>query len=435
MGYRYVNEMESFLRAGLESSVLDAALALAGALHGRSDLIQPDPDATGAQGRDVYAYLLGQPMQIDGYVDDWRPYLHLMRPIAGGEPDLEGAAYLLGKHGAHLYALVRVVDDVVVLGAPQLWGERHADHVLMSIVDAERRLHRYLLTTPSPGWVTAYELSNVVDLTDETAPRRPGLRAETRIRAGWQVTSTGFDVELRIPLSLVGHRFSLQVGDIDHPHAAPALDPRSSPPPPRLVLPSSAIEALVKGMAHTPGRRFWVVDRQGRVLARGGSLELEASPAASNRLLALLLSPPSVEAFSEAPVVGRLGGKEIEAALAGQPSSRWGAVANSNTFVVSAASPIWNAGTVVGAVVVEQSSVGIQTVRRQALASCSTRPWWCASSAACFCFGSLPVSVRACGVCVTRPRTRSTITAAWWGTVTESRARTRSGICRGHSRR
>lgn len=379
VGYRYVNEMEGFLRAGLEDSVLDAARALAGALHGRSDLIQPDASLVGEEASDVYAYLLGQPMQIDGYVDDWEPYLHLMRAVPKGLPEglyrpvgpQDHARYLVGKDGAHLYALVRVVDDVVTYGTPELWGERRSDHVVLSIVDIAGRLHRYLLATPSPGWMTAYELSSVVASNDESAPAGPHLRSEPRIRAGWQATANGFDVEVRIPLTLVGSGLSLTIGDVDTETAATTWLPDSQadrPTPRRLVLPSAAIEALVQGIGHSPGRRFWVVDRHRRVLAKGGSLQLELPANRSDRWWALLLPPPSAQAFTDPPVVGRLGGETVEAALAGQAGSQWGAVADSDAFVVSAASPVWNAQDVVGAVVVEQTSAGIQTVRRQALA-------------------------------------------------------------------
>ena len=49
-GYRYVSEMEAFLRVGFEQSLLGGARALAGALHGRSSLFPADtgdaPDFT-----------------------------------------------------------------------------------------------------------------------------------------------------------------------------------------------------------------------------------------------------------------------------------------------------------------------------------------------------------------------------------------------------
>ena len=41
-GYRYVSEMEAFLRVGFEQSLLGGARALAGALHGRSSLFPTD---------------------------------------------------------------------------------------------------------------------------------------------------------------------------------------------------------------------------------------------------------------------------------------------------------------------------------------------------------------------------------------------------------
>ena len=57
-----------------------------------------------------------------------------------------------------------------------------------------------------------------------------------------------------------------------------------------------------------------------------------------------------------------------DAALAGTASIGWHAVGNIETFVVGAAQPIRASGEVVGAVLVEEASIAVQTARSQALA-------------------------------------------------------------------
>ena len=373
VGYRYVKEMEGFLRAGLESSVLDAARALAGALHDRPDLIEPERIEAGQPGRNIYAYALEQGPQIDGYIDDWRPYLHLLRDHPASS--LDGAAWpspphsiLFGKYASHLYVLVRVEDDRVVYAPPTVWGERYGDHLIVAILDGAGRAHQYLLATGAPGWVTPFELSAPSLADDGFESGRPQLRhADPRIRAGWQRTKPGYDVEIRIPVSLLGRRLAVIVADVDH-QGPPPVGFAKSLSTARLVLPSSAIEGLVKGVSHTPGRRFWVVDRRARVLARGGTLEDEQISTPINALYALLLPPPPAELFRDEPVVGQLEGPHVQAALRGEGSVRWRRVSGADSLIVSAASPVWHDKAVAGAVVVEQTSHGIQTVRRQALA-------------------------------------------------------------------
>ena len=141
--------------------------------------------------------------------------------------------------------------------------------------------------------------------------------------------------------------------------------PRSVP----LILPSAEIESLIARLGRMPGRRVWVLDRSRRVLARAGSLEREEPARPINPLFALLLRPPSDEVFQEPPVVSRLTGAEIDAALVGSPEARWRSTTEENVWVVSAAYPVSSRTDIVGVVVVEESSLGIQTVTREALAN------------------------------------------------------------------
>ena len=128
--------------------------------------------------------------------------------------------------------------------------------------------------------------------------------------------------------------------------AGPVLQPGP------LVLPSESIEALIKSLGRTPGRRIWVVDADRRVLARGGSLDRETEPVPVNPLFALVLPPPPAEMFEEQPIVARFSGPEVRAALGGRATSRWRTTQHPGTYVVSAAHPVWMDTGIVGAVVV-----------------------------------------------------------------------------------
>jgi signal transduction histidine kinase len=355
VGYQFVREMENHLRDSLEQSLLGAAQALAGALHDRAGLLDESPPDSTRKG-EIYAHPLPRNMQIDGYLEDWGAHLGQLEPLGGADSGPEGPAarYVAGKHGPYLYLLVTVRDARIVYRGLPVQARPRADYVKVVTVTADGERRAYFFHSVSPGWITAYALAGPGD--GEAGPR---LRQESRIRAEWRETRDGYLVEARIPLTLLGARMGIEVGDTDQPSGTGAprrmstsgAGPVLQPGP--LVLPSESIEALIKSLGRTPGRRIWVVDADRRVLARGGSLDRETEPVPVNPLFALVLPPPPAEMFEEQPIVARFTGPEVRAALGGRATAH----------------PVWKDTGIVGAVVVEETTLGIQTVRREALAN------------------------------------------------------------------
>lgn len=130
------------------------------------------------------------------------------------------------------------------------------------------------------------------------------------------------------------------------------------------------IAEILRAVERTTSR-LWVVTRDLRVLALAGSLrrdeaaERVESPGA--RLLGWLIPRPS-EDFDEAIADDVLAnGREIAGALQGRPGFRLRGTADGKAVVISAAHPIWNGDEVAGAVVVEETTNPILSVRSQAL--------------------------------------------------------------------
>ena len=116
--------------------------------------------------------------------------------------------------------------------------------------------------------------------------------------------------------------------------------------------------------------RIWVVTRELRVLALAGSLRREegaAEETLTRRVLGLLIPRPS-EDFDDAIADDALAtGREIAGALQGRPGFRLRNTPDGKAVVISAAHPIWNGDEVAGAVVVEESTNPILSVRSRAL--------------------------------------------------------------------
>ena len=130
------------------------------------------------------------------------------------------------------------------------------------------------------------------------------------------------------------------------------------------------IAEILRAVERTTSR-LWVVTRDLRVLALAGSLRRDQAAEREERLGARLLGwliPRPSEDFDEAIADDVLAnGREIAGALQGQPGFRLRATADGKAVVISAAHPIWNGDEVAGAVVVEETTNPILSVRSQAL--------------------------------------------------------------------
>lgn len=133
------------------------------------------------------------------------------------------------------------------------------------------------------------------------------------------------------------------------------------------------INAILRGLERSTAR-IWVVNRELKLLALAGSLKPK-SPADNGEGAARLwrdilarIVPRPAEDFDEALDEDVLGtGREIAHALLGAPATRLRNSADGRAVIVSAAHPIWSRDTVLGAVVVEETTHSILAVRSQAL--------------------------------------------------------------------
>lgn len=133
------------------------------------------------------------------------------------------------------------------------------------------------------------------------------------------------------------------------------------------------IAAILRGVERTESR-IWVVNRNYQVLALAGSLKRPAAiPEESGlrriwrSLAGALIQQPSDDFAEAVPDDALASGRDIGAALQGAPGTRVRKTPDGRAVVISAANPIWNRDQVVGAVVVEETTNPIATLRSGAL--------------------------------------------------------------------
>jgi dedicated sortase system histidine kinase len=157
----------------------------------------------------------------------------------------------------------------------------------------------------------------------------------------------------------------------------PAAEGTSTTPRPV----SEEIQSLVTALARA-GSRIWVVDSRLRLVATAGNLDppLEKTNAdlafgplerAVRAMLQFVFeqvqhpAAPNNEEVIPNDVV--FGGREMERALDGTPSWRSRAGPTRRTAIITALNPVWVGDTVVGAVVVEETTQAIVSLSNRAL--------------------------------------------------------------------
>jgi len=404
LGYQYILEMEEYLRRGQEQTVLGTAQALATALNERPELFDEGSYSVARESDDLYVYPVFYPLSLDdSTLVDWQDYQRY--ELSYGKDDAIGtelnpqspwARYyhydsslnfklLAGEFNRFLYAYLKVQDDHVVYRSADSLSIHRADFLQISLVTREGEFKRYVVAPRGPEFIYAYEIGP--DMLDVTS-----LLHEERIAGQWYEAQDGYEIELRLPLSMLGDQIGFAIYDVDDPVerrvtgvvATSAVNDRERLG--SLRRPTPEIDRIVEGMGHT-NSRIQVIDRGGRILlsvgdiqsATGLLLDLEPEVSSVNKYWAFIedrflhplyyriLTMPSNDFIDELYAGGTVEGQHIDSALRGEPTTQFRALPDTQTRILEAAHPIVADGEVMGAVIVDQNMNGIRTFRNQAL--------------------------------------------------------------------
>ncbi|MEQ9462035.1 MAG: ATP-binding protein [Haliea sp.] len=353
-GCQFLREMEGALREGQGRAIAATADAIAASLTDQPRVLYPHLErrrsADDLDGS-IYAPILELDPLLDGYEDGWPDVIQgSFENIDTRSPSLR---YRAGVREETLYLMLQIHDRSVTYHDPGLSPEPNGDRlILVTWLDGRRQ--EYVIATPAPGSVTAQYAGR----------RHPGADAR-RIRGYWQDTADGYAIELALPLALTGGRLGLYAIDVaDHRSSgwrtAGNTGPVDQAAPPWLIYPPVELTTQLARFA-SGGQQLRVIDRHGRLLATviAASTDNSAGPTTFWLLRALyrrILAEPALPKLPEPAVTGTLGGAEIAAALAGHREQRWYGTGTPGRRTLSAAAPISDRSTVIGAVVVQQGS-------------------------------------------------------------------------------
>ncbi|MFT4825000.1 MAG: two-component system sensor histidine kinase ChvG [Halioglobus sp.] len=359
-GCQFVREMEGALRHGQEQSLHATAQAVAAVINNKPQLLYPNVDRmSDAQDSrpSIYANPQDIPVIVDGYADGWEeltPYTlvseNSSKPLA--------VSYRAITRGDRLYLLLQIEDASVIYHNPGLSPQLNGDRLVLRTWENNRR-QDYVIATAAPGQVRARYESTITS-----------TGSANRIQGQWQDSVSGYTLELQMPLAVTGGRLGFYVIN-----ATAATDtnfqtlgnitPLETAPPPWLIYTPAPLADTIAPFARK-GRQLEIIDRyKWRVASNAHVPQATTEPVPQTEktfwlvraVYRSILSSEVLQARTIATSSGKVSGREIDDALAGYTANqRYRDKHNSSSTTLTATSPIFNSGEVIGAVLLRQSS-------------------------------------------------------------------------------
>ncbi|NKB38613.1 MAG: proteobacterial dedicated sortase system histidine kinase [Gammaproteobacteria bacterium] len=369
MGFEYIRELETYLRDALEVSLVDAVKSYAAPLHERSGLFPVHDDNPG---HSLYVHEMTHPLQTDGYTDDWKAYLAWsdFYELKNEDEQANPLAYrlIVGHYNKALYVLIRVTDDKLSYRQANRPDSINNDHISLVFKNAREELLRYYFSPTAPGQIRPFRYKTS---SDEYGLEYQQTEYATNITGVWQESTDGYILEIEVPTYLITENFGIIVSsnDGDKNITLGTAGNRTADSPGRLLRSSEKIRQIIDSETLPEGRRIWVLNHHGQVLASKGSLDKQFADNKQNLIYSLLLPAVPTRVRDDLAGQSRLQGEEVRQALLGLSETRWRSSPEGKAVIISAATPVRVNGEVRGVMVVEESSSGIQMLQRNAMAS------------------------------------------------------------------
>ncbi|MEM9690712.1 MAG: ATP-binding protein [Pseudomonadota bacterium] len=361
-GCEFIRETETALRSGQQQMLAGTARAIAESLQQYSRQFPSTEQAAAfIVGDQLYAHALPARPTVDGYINDWPLTRDSLAALPGADGD---AYYVLGEIDGQLYLYIEVSDRDIVYGqpGPRINTAPFADSVTLVSASPPAREETIEFFAEAPGIVVAH--------------RRSGrdLKTEPAIRALWQDVPGGYQLEARIPRSILGSHLGLVVSDTPSDTERPIRSASyASRSPGALAVTTEELQSIASDLVQ-PGIRLLLTDAAGWRIGSAGALG-SSLPAADGPVSAWLrfaydaLVEEGVAAeFADPHPTGREQQAYIRDALNGSNGTGWFRSTGSGDAVVAVAEPVTSDGRVVGAVILQRGTDDILSLRNEGLA-------------------------------------------------------------------
>lgn len=388
-GMRLAAIVKDSLLESRKEALMFSARAVASALSGREGLFDREMFHSLNQNRDLYLFQLTSPIRLNGKSDDWQPHLkdaqyfgkeHTLSSSQPFHPDDFSFSLLVGKRGKYLYAIFLVSDDKHIFRQQNSLALDRSDHLQIAIADKQGNLNRYIVTASREGWVNGYHTSHDFDTI---LPARD----EPQIQSVWRATAKGYIIEMRLPLDLVGERLAFAVADVDDGasrNIETVIGTANMDNPHTigwLLTQSTRIEDILRSL-NRPESKIQIVDSNQHIRASFGSLNKKEAASRETQVpeslftkintflspLYRLFSEPFKTDFADPQAQpSTLNRDGVYRALSGESSIFSYTIAEGEVEVMAAATPLYTSDTIIGAVVVEQTTNSILALKNKVI--------------------------------------------------------------------
>jgi dedicated sortase system histidine kinase len=360
-GYKFIRETESALRDGQQEMLAGTARAIADSLAQYPEEFPPAPGDDYVYGDQLYGQPLETRPEVDGYFDDWALDRAALQELRGVDGPIR---FALGLVEDAVYLYVEVTDKNVVYAGPGAaaveGGSRYSDRINVISTSPPYREEVLTFAAEAPGQIITYVRTAY------------GFGPEPTIRAHWQDVPRGYQLEARIPASKLGTHLGLVVANTASDLAAPVRSASyASRTPGPFVRPSPELTATAATLVQRD-MRLLITDAAGWRIAESGTLSAAGEGRGGGSAWLRLAYNALVEDGEEAELAepdpqGREQQAYIVSALHGHASVSWFRSPQGGRAVVAAAEPVRAGGETIGAVVLQQGTDAILSLRNQGL--------------------------------------------------------------------
>ena len=391
-GYRYLWEIDRYLKLSQQHSLTSTSQAVATALHQRPTLFSKLNNTLVQQReKDFYNYALKQAVYKGSLDKLLKTEPEKFKSFASGfisykTQTVKDSDYavkaLVGNFDNDSYVVFSVTAPRVTTQHKSRFRYDVGDHFIIATTTSNRKLKRYIISLNRDSTLNLAILpSNPAMIVPQTL--------QTVYQGFWRKTVIGFDLVLSIPSTDLGDKFSFsayfttQQSPVDNQAILASSPMNSVSNLGNLVKPSETIESVVSSLSYTEAR-IWVLNSVGQVLASGGNIHKaqsswvhETNIPEKDRYFDALLAPLShlfakntdvnfIDPFNNATEINTPIAKR---ALNGFTASERYFTPDDKAEILASATPIWEQNNVVGVVIAEQSTMGIRALRNHAMQS------------------------------------------------------------------
>ena len=362
-GCEFIRETESALRQSQQQMLSGTAKAVAESLERYPEEFPVPPGPGGDPGDQLYGHQLDGAPVIDGYFNDWPLPETSLRQIRGVDGPIH---FVAGLHGRYVYLYVAVTDDRIVYASPATIavddGPVYADRVVLVSANPPMASETLTFAAEAPGPVIAWLRNSL------------GFAPEPSVQARWQDVAGGYQVEARIPAGLLGTHLGVSITNTASEREAGVRSTSFAGRAPGPFVTTSPYLASQAEKLVQAGTRMLITDHNGWRIAAAGSPGTSVPPAqgAVSSWLRIayqaLVEPGTEPAFAEPDPGGRERQPYITAALDGRSSESWFRSLDSGRAIVAVAEPVRSGAGTIGAVVLQQGTDAILSLRNEGLA-------------------------------------------------------------------